>query len=1399
MSVSDRQRVRTVSVRALPGTRWGSLAATLGLSSTDLVAERSDRSEILTEDAVVGSPPLVHGVTIRPQVSGEVPAARAAPVSLHVTSGPDAGGRYPLRPGAQLTLGRGTWCDVVIEDPGLSRHHLTLTTTRHGILVEDSASTNGTHIGDALITEPTLWTPGVPLCVGTTVLALAPSEAPLPRSEADDEGRLVITPRTLPPPTLEPVTLDLPTRTTPTAPVAPAALGWLIPLAVSVLLAVVLSMPALLLFGLMAPAMALGSHAGERRRFRRESAAADQTYDQALESVRVAGQEAVSTELHRREQRSPDLARLLESADRTDTLLWSRTSEALTCRLGVGTLPTGVSVGGVPEVAEHVPIEVDLSHGLSLVGPPALTRALARGVLTQLAVLHAPGELGVVVGDPTTDTTDPARARWEWVSWLPHAAPGLRSRHLLRLHDLTARSAASGTPGTGGSELLPAVDATAPARPTLSTESSQEQPHEIPLALCHSESQALDGTAVVAVHGSGLEMTTVAGHHLTGTTDLLSARRVHRAARLLAPLSDGSSDTGPGTVPTSVDLISITGSVSAATLADRWSREPRSTRFLVGRDKTATVSLDLATDGPHALVAGTTGAGKSELLRTLVTSLALVNRPDELVMVLVDYKGGSAFAEAAALPHVVGVITDLDPHLADRALTSLTAELKRRERILANAGVPDLPTYQELGREPVPRLVIVIDEFRALAEELPDFLDGLVRIAALGRSLGVHLVLATQRPGGVVSADVRANVNLRIALRVRDGSDSFDVIDSPAAADLPEGIPGRALIRTGADAARTVQVASSSMPIAAMADEVAPISVVPVHDLWEEDHHPVPEPRGEEGTSTLGHAIAGTTEAAARLGAVPPPSPWLPALPDVVTVEDLPGDRAANGCGGLPLMVLDLPAQQRQVAHQWQPLIEGHLGVAGAARSGRSTFARTILAGLLSHEPTQVHIYAFDLSGSLGPISTAPHVGAVLSAQEVTRGVRVLEHLTQLVAERQRDLAIGGYTSLQEQRERSSRPWPLVVLVIDGWARFTEIYGETDRGRPLDRALQVLREGLSVGIVALVTGDRSLLAGRIAPLLTEMWALRLTDPSDLLMAGLSRSQVPDRMPPGRAVRLRDGVLGQVGVVGGSADGADQVRTLRALVERCPQLPDGGSGPQAFRALPREASLEQLGPTPADVLLLGLGGDAAEPIGLPVPSTGATALGIVGPPRSGRSWALRTVEHAATSHGWQVVPVTDDLLHDPTALEEQVGVQEGGLGAQVSLSAREGVSAPECLGPADRGLLVTVDDLDRLTGTACEDVLLTWLDTPRAPGSGGPHLLVATGEPADLGGFRGLASRLARDRTGLILQPGAATDGSALGVTVPTGDEPVPGRGVLVLRGSCTAVQVARPPDDAPDS
>ncbi len=205
----------------------------------------------------------------------------------------------------------------------------------------------------------------------------------------------------------------------------------------------------------------------------------------------------------------------------------------------------------------------------------------------------------------------------------------------------------------------------------------------------------------------------------------------------------------------------------------------------IGWSGDGTVDIDLVRDGPHGLIAGTTGSGKSEFLRTLVVAMAAEVSPDHLNFVLVDFKGGATFDTCDRLPHVVGVVTDLERGLAERVLVSLDAEIRRRERLLRAAHADDLTSYRRNAVDPLARLVVVIDEFAALAKELPDFLPALVGIAQRGRSLGIHLLLATQRPAGVVTDDIRANTNLRLALRLQDRSDALDVVGDDRPAALP--------------------------------------------------------------------------------------------------------------------------------------------------------------------------------------------------------------------------------------------------------------------------------------------------------------------------------------------------------------------------------------------------------------------------------------------------------------------------------------------------------------------------------------------------------------------------------------------------------------------------------------
>jgi S-DNA-T family DNA segregation ATPase FtsK/SpoIIIE len=269
--------------------------------------------------------------------------------------------------------------------------------------------------------------------------------------------------------------------------------------------------------------------------------------------------------------------------------------------------------------------------------------------------------------------------------------------------------------------------------------------------------------------------------------DQVSVAWADRVARALAPVRDVSRDDSASMIPDSARLLDLIHmpDPSADLVLMAWQKRGRTTKVPIGISADGLYILDLSADGPHGLIAGTTGAGKSELLQTIIAVLCVANRPDAMTFVLIDYKGGSAFKDCARLPHTVGMVSDLDGHLTLRALDSLGAELKRREEMLLHAGAKDIEDYwdtrrlrPELNLEPMPRLVLIIDEFAAMVAELPDFVHGLIDIARRGRSLGVHLLLATQRPAGVVSADIRANTNLRIALRVTSSDESADVTSS---------------------------------------------------------------------------------------------------------------------------------------------------------------------------------------------------------------------------------------------------------------------------------------------------------------------------------------------------------------------------------------------------------------------------------------------------------------------------------------------------------------------------------------------------------------------------------------------------------------------------------------------
>lgn len=880
-----------------------------------------------------------------------------------------------------------------------------------------------------------------------------------------------------------------------------------------------------------------------------------------------------------------------------------------------------------------------------------------------------------------------------------------------------------------------------------------------------------------------------------------------RLARALAPIRDVSRQDADAALPGAARLLDLLDlpAPTAADIVRGW--KGATTRAVIGVGPDGPFAVDLRLDGPHALVAGTTGAGKSELLQTLICSLAVANRPDEMTFVLIDYKGGAAFKECVRLPHTVGMVTDLDGHLTGRALASLAAEIRRRERLLLAAGAKDIEDYHARGgpgREPLPRLVLIIDEFAALVAELPDFVSGLVDIARRGRSLGIHLILATQRPAGVVTADIQANTSLRIALRVTDATESTDVIDRPDAARISKSTPGRCYVKSGAGTPTAVQAARiGGLHPAGRAESTGEVTVVELD--WRALGHPRPAPPrvAEEETVSDLTVLTDAIVEAARLAGIPAqPTPWLPPLPDRVTVDDVRPLSPAGRAWTLTFGMTDAPWEQSRRPLQLDLRDGGHLLIAGSARSGRSTVLRT-LAGVIAAQtdPADVHVHAIDCgSGALLPLVAMPHCGAVVTRDQLDRVERLITRLRAEVGRRQQLLAAAGYASLAELRaapqEDDAPPW--LVLLLDRWEGFVAAFENYDYGRLVEAMLQLLREGPAVGLRAVVTSDRSGLLGQISTVFEDRLLLRMSDPADYGLAGLPVKELPTTMPPGRVVALGEQGLveSQIALLAPDPAGPAQVAAFQALAKAVPPVPRERA-PLRVDALPMRITTAQVAElvsefTPPSPLwaLLGAGGDALAPLGVDLLAQGPGAV-IAGPARSGRSSALLTAARSLTSRGTPVAVVTPrrsplrDLAGEPGVL----AVLDG-QGSPVGDSPEGPGGLAEAVAGLER-FVVLVDDAELVSadtplGMALEEVLRSGRDAD--------HGLVIAGTTGDLTtAYRGFVAEARKSRTGLLLSVQSPADGDLFSVRLPRGAVGgPPGRGLLITQGTVTPIQAALP-------
>ncbi|MEU0664733.1 type VII secretion protein EccCa [Streptomyces lavendulocolor] len=1113
----------------------------------------------------------------------------------------------------------------------------------------------------------------------------------------------------------------------------------------------------------------------------------------------------------------------------------------------------------------ELPLTVPLDRvgNISVVGPREDCLRVARALLVQAAALHAPDDVGVALAVPGERLAD-----WEWAKWMPHLLDGdqfdgpVAARRIapsvpqlarqlgpeLRRRASYAAEVRRGLSGKDAlsmsSRLLVVADGHGEDAVDLPRPDDAVGLREMGVTVLHLLEQrvqepghvgvriTVDGDRVVI---EDLREEEPVGAH--GTVDEVSVPFAEGLARMLAPLRLSAESLGDAPLSGPVDFADLLGidDVARLDLATLWA--PRGERaFLrvpIGiSDAHEPVLLDLKESselgmGPHGLCVGATGSGKSELLRTLVLALVATHPPEDLALVLVDYKGGATFAPFADLPHVAGVITNLENQagLVERVHASLAGEVKRRQRVLKDAGnVADIGDYAALRAEkrpdldPLPHLFIVIDEFGELLTAKPDFIDLFLSIGRIGRSIGVHLLLSSQRIEGGRLKGLDTYLSYRLGLRTFSADESRTVLDTTDAFHLPP-LPGFGYLKVDTSHYERFKASYVSGayrgPVRRAADEdTGPLALEyeaynTLGRAEESGPQEAPVRRRETGPTELGVMVEqlenAPTDPVRRI--------WLPPLPGAVALDQVAGPLQAGPRGmqlsarrgplQVPLGLLDDPTRQWQ--GEWYldlTVAGGHAAVIGGPQSGKTTLLRTLVLSLaLTHTPQEVGVYGLDLvGGGLQALSGLPHVGGIAGRADRERASRTVEEVRNMLALREdlfREHNIDSVEQLRTLHAAGRLPQLAsaeIVLVIDGFGALRDDFDELD-----DAVVDILKRGGGYGI-HVVAGMLRWNDVRIA---TQSYfgtrvELRLNDATETSIdRKLAETLSPDE--PGRV--LTDGKLFAQAALprtDGLADNTD-LGTVLERTARQVRAAWSGEVAQPVRVLPHVLEPHLLpGPVaePGRVPI-GLDQTALAPVLLDLFEHDQHLL-VMGDSECGKTNLLKTIAGGLVERYGE-----DELVlavMDPrrglrgVVPEEFLGGYAynaklcGGLAAGIATELEKRLpdegARLEDLEPGSWGsgprIVVLVDDYDVLT-TAGQAPLAPFLPyIPSAVDIGLHFVLTRRVAGASRGMYEPLVQGLRESGASAILMAGDRSEGQ-LFPGVYASQQP-PGRGVLIRRG-----------------